>query len=186
MQLGGAADQGVGGSLQTGGDGHAEQRPRPGDRREGRGRAEVNNDAVILEVVVGGDGIGDQIAADPIRVLGANLQAGLRAGRADDQRLAVDPRRDHARDALRELGHHAAEHGAVEHAEVQPRPLQKALEQDCILVRHSLADRLHPPVVHPVLPVMHAKDNVGVADVDCQQHRLPSFRLNPLCAVDYR
>ncbi len=83
-QGGGPAEQGLEADLDAGEDGAAEVLARRRDGVERGGRAEVDDDRRAAVEVVGGDGVGDAVGADLLRVLVEDRHAGLDAGLDDE------------------------------------------------------------------------------------------------------
>jgi hypothetical protein len=160
--------QGIGGHVQPGGDRHAAQFARRGHRRERGRRAKIDHDAVALEILVGGDRVRDEVAAHSIGLFGRDRDTQVERAGTDDQRFVVRAPGDHARDPGGELRHDAAQDDPLEIVQAQPGFLQEAVEGHVILVRHPLADGLDAPVMRPRGAVVHAKHDVGIADVDRQ------------------
>ena len=87
-ELGGAAGKSGSGNPQTGGNGNAQQFALVGNDVEGRGGADVDDDAVAGVEVVGGGGVYDAVCADFGWVVGGDDDAGVGFGRDLERVLA--------------------------------------------------------------------------------------------------
>src|SRR5215213_6168746 len=171
-QLSGPLDQGVHGDLDAGGDGRAQVLAPLGDGVEGGGGAEVDHHHRPPVGGVGGDGVDHPVGPDLARVVGQDGQPGADPG-LHDQRvdLAVAP--DHLAQGLGQPGHHRGDHHPLGVGQPQPLLGQEPVEQQGVLVGGALGHGGGPPVLDQLGALEHPDGDLGVADVDGQQHQSP-------------
>src|SRR6266540_3180435 len=90
---------------------------------------------------------------------------------------------DHGR-VVAQLGDHPRHHRGDDHAggggaEVHTLLRQEPAEQQGVLVGGALRHGRHPPVLDQLVAVEHADGDLGVADVQCQQHGGSSYQSRP-------
>src|SRR6266540_3700463 len=132
---------------------------------------------------VGGDldprRVGHPVGADLARVVGQDRQARPDPG-LQHQRLEAAVAPDHLAHGLAEPRHHRGDdHAGGGGAEVHTLLRQEPAEQQGMLVGGALRHGRHPPVLDQLVAVEHADGDLGVADVQCQQHGGSSYQSRP-------
>src|SRR6266540_1512262 len=169
-ELGGLADQRVGGDLDPRRDRHPQHLAPPRDRVEGGGGAEIDHHRRPPVQRVG---------AHRARVVGQDRQARPDPG-LQHQRLEAAVAPDHLAHGLAEPRHHRGDdHAGGGGAEVHTLLRQEPAEQQGVLVGGALRHGRHPPVLDQLVAVEHADGDLGVADVQCQQHGGSSYQSRP-------
>src|SRR6266511_3290929 len=178
-ELGGLADQRVGGDLDPRRDRHPQHLAPPRDRVEGGGGAEIDHHRRPPVQRVGGHRVGHPVGADLARVVGQDLQARPDPG-LQHQRLEAAVSSGHVDHGLAEPRHHRGDdHAGGGGAEVHTLLRQEPAEQQGVLVGGALRHGRHPPVLDQLVAVEHADGDLGVADVQCQQHGGSSYQSRP-------
>src|SRR6266511_1756353 len=178
-ELGGLADQRVGGDLDPRRDRHPQHLAPPRDRVEGGGGAEIDHHRRPPVQRVGGHRVGHPVGADLARVVGQDRQARPDPG-LQHQRLEAAVAPDHLAHGLAEPRHHRGDdHAGGGGAEVHTLLRQEPAEQQGVLVGGALRHGRHPPVLDQLVAVEHADGDLGVADVQCQQHGGSSYQSRP-------
>jgi hypothetical protein len=169
VEAGGPFEEGLGGDQQPGGDGAAQVVAVAVDGVEGGGGAEVDDDGRPAVAVVGGQGVGDAVGPDLLGVLIENADAGPDA-RADNQRLQAEVGPAEIGESGGKGRHHAADDHRPDRRQPQAVVGQDLVDQHGVLVGHALRGGGRPPGAHQPVLLIGAEDDVGVADVDGQQH----------------
>src|SRR6266540_4268504 len=126
-----------------------------------------------------GHRVGHPVGADLARVVGQDRQARPDPG-LQHQRLEAAVAPDHLAHGLAEPRHHRGDdHAGGGGAEVHTLLRQEPAEQQGVLVGGALRHGRHPPVLDQLVAVEHADGDLGVADVQCQQHGGSSYQSRP-------
>ncbi len=72
--------------------------------------------------------------------------------------------------------HHGADHRGGDVGRLQPDMGEQRLQPDAVFVRRALRLGADAPDAAPLAPVMHGEDDVRVAGIDDEQHRLSAPR----------
>jgi glucokinase len=165
----GMADQRVVAELDTGRDRSSQIVPLRIDCIEGRGRAEVHQDAGTAVEVMGGNRVGDPVGPDPARVVVLDADAGPGAG-PDDHRRRIEVGVGKFVDAPRKRGNHAADHDGGDLRGRQVAPPEQVDEDEPQFVTGEPIVRMDPEVGDQRVAVKDPDDDIGIPDVDREQH----------------
>jgi hypothetical protein len=116
------------------------------------------------------DRVDDAIGADLGGVVDQNRDAGIDR-RLEHERHASEVFRDHRDQRAGERWHHRRDHDPGDLAAANLIAVAEIGDQDAEFVGRPLADRRQAPAAHQRLAAKYADHDVGVSDVNCQQHR---------------
>ena len=145
----------------------------------GRG-AEIDHDDRALVTLERRDRVDDPVRPELARVVGEDLDAALDPG--------LDLERNMSKCSFDQLDHrlvqlrHDAPHDRGGHALARdPVHREQRMQTDAVLVGGASAGALHAELMEELRAVEEAEDDVGVADVDDEEHGgrsscLPAFR----------
>src|SRR5579864_4004526 len=168
-QLRGVLDEGVERNPDPGTDRPAQEVAVRGDRREGRGGAEVNDDRGTAVRRVRGDGVGDAVRADLGRVVVEDPHPGADA-RADLQRRAPEIGLAELPERRRERRDHARDRHRADVREVDAGVPAELLPEHGVLVGGAIPIGGDRPVCHAAAAAVERELNLGVPDVHGEQH----------------
>ena len=172
-ELGRAAGQRLERDLQAGADAAAAIDAVLVDGRDGRRRAHIHDEQRRAIVMDGRDGGDDEVAADLRGIVHADVQARADAG-ADNE--AVLPRQlaDGGAERIEHRRHDGGDDRAVDHGRNDVEQRQNVLELRTVLIGRLDGVRCHARLKQDVVPLDAAEDDVGIADINCKDHKVSS------------
>ena len=132
--------------------------------------AEVDDDAGAAEALVGGDRVDEPVGADLERVVDPDRHPGLHPG-PDREEPGVEVALGQLLVLGAERRHDRGDADRVDVVEADPAEREQAADPLGQLVTGRPGAGLKAPVLDQALAVEGAEVGLGVADVDCEQHR---------------
>ena len=163
------AEEGLDGDADAGGDGPAQVIALGGDTVEGRGRAEVHHDDWRPVEPLGGQGVDHPVGAHLLRVVVADAHPCLDPA-PHDQRHRAQVALPQIHEDGRQGRHDAGEDAAVHSGEGEIALSEEIGQQHGVLVGRPLGPRGGPPTGDQLLLVVDSQNDIGVADVNGEQH----------------
>ena len=168
-QARGPAEERLGADLHARRDHAAQVLALGRDAVEGGGGAEVDDDHRAMGPLEAGHRVDDPIGADLARVLVEDAHPRLDAG-ADHQRLAPEGGAHEPRHGVGEGGDHAGDDGVIDAAEIDAAEREHLPNQHGVLVGGARSRALAADVVQEAGALEDPEADVGVADVDDEEH----------------
>ena len=135
----------------------------------GGGRTHVDDNQRWLILPQGGHVRHYQVRAHLARILQQNVQPGFQS-RTHHQRRLAGELFDGGLEGIEHLGHHRGNDGAVDPAGGNMVDLQQDFQIHAVLVRSFGGLRPEPGLKDDVLPGHAAKYNIGISDINRQNH----------------
>ena len=168
-QFGGSCEQGFRRDPEAGGDDASEVVALCRDGAKGRGGAEIDDDEVAAILMIGGCGIDQPVAADFFWVGVTDCEPRVRI-RGDDLGMLMKILFEHIFDGLGQRRHDAGDDGAGETLRGNSYCRKEIRKEDAVLVRGFFHIRGQSPMGRQGAVVIDAPDNVGVADINDEEH----------------
>ncbi len=173
-ELGGISGKRFDGRGEAGRNGHAAQLSRGRDRGKAERRAEIHDDAVLLESVERRDRIGHEVRADLGRILRGDPKPDVHCG-CEQKRNPVRKLDHRFYHSTGERRHDAGKDRRIDAARRELRRLEKGAEDHEVLVGGLGVHRLDAPPAFPRAVLMGPKSDVRIADRHGQEHGDPPF-----------
>ncbi len=172
-QLRGRVPQGGGAGADARGDESADHRGVRGHVVEGGGGAEIGHEDRSAVLVVGSRAVGDAVGAHVLRIVHADVDAGLHA-RPDDHRVDVEELHDARAERMHHLRHHGRDDHIADIARRVSAQVQELHDHQPVFVGGVVRLRGDAVCAGDAFVVKESDDHVGVADVDGDQKHIGS------------